>query len=68
VSGHKDREQLIKLASAIGFLAVAAVAVLIVISQSQSSGGDANNISAVAEVKQGLKGIPQQGHLGTGVA
>jgi protein-disulfide isomerase len=61
VSGHKDREQLIKLASAIGFLAVAAVAVLIVISQSQSSGGDANNISAVAEVKQGLKGIPQQG-------
>jgi protein-disulfide isomerase len=55
------RQQLIKLASAIGFLAVAAVLVLIVISQSQSSGGDAGNISDVAEVKQGLGGIPQQG-------
>jgi len=65
VSGRTDseerRQQLIKLASAIGFLAVAAVLVLIVISQSQSSGGDASNISDVAEVKQGLTGIPQDG-------
>jgi protein-disulfide isomerase len=61
VSGRKDREQLIKLASAIGFLAIAAVLVLIVISQSQSSGGDANDISDVAEVNRGLSGIPQEG-------
>jgi protein-disulfide isomerase len=55
------RRQLIKLASAIGFLAVAAVLVLIVISQSQSSGGDASNLTDVSEVSQGLSGIPQQG-------
>jgi protein-disulfide isomerase len=61
VSGRKDREQLIKLASAIGFLAVAAVLVLIVISQSQSSGGDANDISDVADVNRDLSGIPQEG-------
>jgi protein-disulfide isomerase len=55
------RQQLIKLASAIGFLAVAAVLVLIVISQSQSGGGDANDIADAAEVNQGLSGIPQNG-------
>jgi protein-disulfide isomerase len=55
------RQQLIKLASAIGFLAIAAVLVLIVISQSQSSGGDASDLSDVSEVKQELNGIPQQG-------
>jgi protein-disulfide isomerase len=55
------RRQLIKLASAIGFLAVAAVLVLVVISQSQSGGGDAGNISDVAEVNQGLSGVPQDG-------
>jgi len=48
VSERRDRA--IKLASAIAFLAVAAVAVLIVISQSQSSGGDAGNIEGAAEV------------------
>ncbi len=56
-----DREAKIKLASAIGFLAVAAVLVLIVISQSRSSGGDASNISDVAEVNQSLSGIAQDG-------
>jgi len=55
------RQQLIKLASAIGFLAVAAVLVLIVISQSQSGGGDANNLADVADVNQSLGGIPQEG-------
>jgi protein-disulfide isomerase len=55
------RQQLIKLASAIGFLAVAAVLVLIVISQSQSSGGNANHISDVSDVNQGLSGITQDG-------
>jgi protein-disulfide isomerase len=55
------RERLIKLASAMAFLAVAAVIVLIVISQSQSSGGDASSIADTAEVKQDLSGIPQSG-------
>jgi protein-disulfide isomerase len=55
------RQRMIKLASGLAFLAVAAVLVLIVISQSQSSGGDAGNIADAAEVNQGLKGIPQQG-------
>ncbi len=55
------RQRLIKLASAIGFLAVAAVAVLVVVSQSQTSGGDAGNISETAEVQQLLSGIPQTG-------
>ena len=61
-AGSEERRQrLIKLASAIAFLAVAAVAVLIVVSQSQSGGGDASNISDVAEVKEDLSGIPQKG-------
>jgi protein-disulfide isomerase len=61
-AGSEERRQrLIKLASAIAFLAVAAVAVLIVVSQSQSGGGDAGNISDVAEVREGLSGIPQTG-------
>ncbi len=61
MSGGRDREQLIKLASAIGFLAVAAVLVLIVISQGQGGGGDASNIADVAAVNQGLSGVPQDG-------
>jgi len=56
-----DRQAKIKLASALGFIAVAAVLVLIVISQSQSSGGDASDLSGVAEVERDLSGIPQRG-------
>jgi protein-disulfide isomerase len=65
VSGHEDeaarRQQLIKLASAVGFIAIAAVLVLIVISQNQNSGGDAGDLSGVSEVKRELRGIQQQG-------
>jgi len=55
------RERLVKLASAAVFLTIVAVAVLIVVSQSGSSGGDSENIVAVAEVKRELQGIPQDG-------
>lgn len=55
------RESLIKLASAAVFLTIVAVAVLIVVSQSGSSGGDSENIVAVAEVERELEGIPRDG-------
>jgi protein-disulfide isomerase len=54
------RERAVKLASAIAFLSFAAVAVLIVISQSQSGGGDAGNVEGAAEVDAMLRGIPQE--------
>ncbi|HKT84063.1 MAG TPA: thioredoxin domain-containing protein [Solirubrobacterales bacterium] len=55
------RQRMIKLASAIGFLALAVVAVLIVVSQSDGGGGgDAENISGAAEVNAELQGIPQK--------
>lgn len=62
MSGVPDerRDRAIKLASAIAFLALAAVAILIVLTQSQSSGGDASNIEGVAEVDAMLRGIPQR--------
>lgn len=56
---NNRRESLIKLASAAVFLTIVAVAVLIVVSQSGSSGGDSENIIAVAEVERELQGIPQ---------
>lgn len=52
------REQLIKLASAAVFLAVVVVAVLIVVSQSENSGGD-TNLEDVGLVNGRLQGIPQ---------
>lgn len=55
------RERLIKLASAAVFLTIVAVAVLIVVSQSGSSGGDSENIVSAAEVERELQGIPQVG-------
>jgi protein-disulfide isomerase len=58
VSERRDRA--VKLASAIGFLALAAVAVLIVISQSQSGGGDAGNIEGGVKVGAMLRGVPQE--------
>lgn len=42
------------------FLAVVVIAVLIVISQSQTEGGD-SEIEGIAEVNRRLRGIPQQG-------
>jgi protein-disulfide isomerase len=55
------RQRLIKVGSATAFLALAVVAVLIVISQSQTSGGDGNNIQRASEVNRELQGIPQNG-------
>lgn len=54
------RERLIKLASATAFLAIVMVAVLIVISESQTEGGD-TRLESVAAVKRELAGIPQRG-------
>lgn len=48
--------------SGAGFLAICAVAVLIVLSQSQS-GGDADNIEGIAEVNRLLAGLDQRGSL-----
>ena len=59
-TGATDRRrQLIKLGSATAFLARAALAVLIVVSQSQSGGGDSGNIEHAGEVNRELHGIPQ---------
>jgi protein-disulfide isomerase len=59
--GHDERRaRAIKLASAIAFLAIVAVAILIVISQSQNSGGDAGNIEGKTDVDRLLHGIPQE--------
>lgn len=55
------RELLIKLGSAAVFLAIVGVAVLIVVTASDSEGGDAGNIEGAAEVRRELAGIPQQG-------
>jgi protein-disulfide isomerase len=61
-AGAADRRQkLIKAGSAAAFLALAVVAVLIVISQSQTSGGDSGNIQRAPEVDRELAGIPQNG-------
>ncbi len=65
------RQQMIKLASALAFIAVAVVVVLIVVSQSgdSQSGGDASNLEGVAEIERQLDGIPQKGLvLGSGSA
>jgi protein-disulfide isomerase len=55
---EQRRKRLLQIASGAAFLAVAVVLVLIVISQNDSSGGDAE-LEGVAEVKAELKGIPQ---------
>lgn len=57
---EERRQRLIKLGSAAAFLALVVVAVLIVVSQNQSSGGD-SSLEGVAEVKQQLSGIAQDG-------
>jgi len=54
------RQRLIKLGSAAGFLALAVLAVVLVVSQSQK-GGDASNIVDTQAVNQLLDGIPQNG-------
>lgn len=60
MSGEERRQRLLKLASATAFLAVVVVAVLVVIDQSQTEGGD-TSLEGLAEVRTDLEGIPQQG-------
>ncbi|HXR29693.1 MAG TPA: thioredoxin domain-containing protein [Solirubrobacterales bacterium] len=62
MSGER-RQSAIKLASALAFLAVVAVAVLIVVSQNQGDdgAGDASSVEGMAEIDRQLAGIPQQG-------
>jgi protein-disulfide isomerase len=55
---QERRQRLIRVGSAVAFLAIAVVAVLIVVSQNQSSGGD-TNLEETAAVKKELAGIPQ---------
>jgi protein-disulfide isomerase len=64
------RQRMIKLASAMAFLALAVVAVLIVVSQSSNDeGGDAGNVQGASEIEAELNGIPQKGLvLGSGSA
>ncbi|HWO16774.1 MAG TPA: thioredoxin domain-containing protein [Solirubrobacterales bacterium] len=58
---EERRQRLVKLGSAVAFLAIAAVLVAVVISQSQSEGGDASDVKDVALVSNQLRGIPQKG-------
>jgi protein-disulfide isomerase len=58
---EERRQRLIKLGSAAAFLAIAAGLVAVVISQSQSEGGDASDIKDAALLKDQLQGIPQNG-------
>lgn len=60
MSADERRQRLVKLASATVFLAAVAVAVLIVIDQSQTDGGD-TSLEGVAAVRADLDGIPQRG-------
>lgn len=58
-AGEGRRERLVKLGSATAFLAIVAVAVLVVVSQGGSDGGDAASVEGAAEVRAELEGIPQ---------
>jgi protein-disulfide isomerase len=60
VNEGERRQRLIRLASAATFLALAAVAVLVAIGLSQTSGGD-TSLEDVRLVKRQLAGIPQRG-------
>jgi protein-disulfide isomerase len=57
---EERRRRLLQIGSAAVFLAIVAVAVLIVITQNETSGGD-TNLEEVGSVKRELNGIPQKG-------
>jgi protein-disulfide isomerase len=59
-TGERRRRILLQVGSAAVFLAIVAVAVLIVVSANETSGGDAN-LEDVGLVKRELRGIPQKG-------
>jgi protein-disulfide isomerase len=54
------RERLIKFGSAAIFLAIVAVAILIVVSETQTEGGD-TDLEGIALVQRDLRGMPQRG-------
>jgi protein-disulfide isomerase len=56
-----DRHRLGQIASGVGFLALCAVAVLIVVSQAGGGSGGDTNLEDVGLVRDQLKGIPQHG-------
>jgi protein-disulfide isomerase len=57
---EERRKRLLQIGSAAVFLAIVAVAVLIVITQNETSGGD-TNLEEVGSVERELSGIPQNG-------
>jgi protein-disulfide isomerase len=57
---ERRRERLIKFGSAAIFLAIVAVGVLIVVSETQTEGGD-TDLEGIAQVRDDLQGIPQRG-------
>ncbi len=57
---EERRKRLLQIGSAAVFLAIVAVAVLIVITQNETSGGD-TKLEEVGSVKRELSGIPQSG-------
>jgi protein-disulfide isomerase len=57
---RQRRRVLLQIGSAAAFLAIAAVAVLIVVSANETSGGD-TDLEDVGLVKRQLRGIPQNG-------
>src|SRR5882672_4116433 len=57
---QERRKRLLQIGSAAVFLAIVAVAVLIVVSGSKTSGGD-TNLEDTGLVSRQLKGIPQNG-------
>jgi protein-disulfide isomerase len=59
-ASQERRKRLLQVGSAAVFLAIVAVAVLIVVSGSKTSGGD-TNLEDVGLVKSQLRGIPQNG-------
>ncbi|HEX8959755.1 MAG TPA: thioredoxin domain-containing protein [Solirubrobacterales bacterium] len=59
--GQDRRQRLLKLGSAVAFLAIVAVVVAVVISQSQSGGGGGGTAADASLVRSELTGIPQSG-------
>jgi len=57
---QERRKRLLQIGSAAVFLAIAGVAILIVVSSNETSGGDAN-LEDVGLVRHQLSGIPQKG-------
>jgi protein-disulfide isomerase len=61
VASGERRRKLLQIASALGFLVVAGVLVLIVVEAGKSNGGDAGNVVETGAVDELLTGIPQSG-------